>query len=65
MDQGCYWLLARAAALAEFRERAGGGGGSKWIAPLLPKDFPASIHYRWPEYVTTPHGEKWWLPRGA
>ena len=29
-----------AAAKDEWRERTGGGvGGSKWIAPLLPKDF--------------------------
>ena len=41
--------MARAAQ-AEFRERTGGGiGGKKWLAPLLPKDFQAPIHYRWPE----------------
>ena len=34
-------------------------------APLLPKNFPAPIHYRWPEYVSTPRGEEWWLPQGA
>ena len=57
---------AVAAAQAEFRDRTGGGiGGSKWVAPLLPKDFPAPIHYRWPEYVSTPRGEEWWLPQGA
>jgi aminobenzoyl-glutamate utilization protein B len=55
-----------AAAQSEFRERTGGGiGGSKWVGPLLPKNFPAPIHYRWPEYVTTPRGEEWWLPQGA
>lgn len=55
-----------AAAQAEFRERTGGGiGGSKWVGPLLPKKFPAPIHYRWPEYVSTPRGEEWWLPQGA
>jgi aminobenzoyl-glutamate utilization protein B len=53
-------------AKAEFRERTGGGiGGSKWVGPLLPKNFPAPIHYRWPEYVTTARGEEWWLPQGA
>ncbi len=57
---------AVAAAQTEFRERTGGGiGGSKWVGPLLPKNFPAPIHYRWPEYVSTPRGEEWWLPQGA
>ena len=32
---------------------------------VLNKNFPAPIHYRWPEYVSTPRGEEWWLPRGA
>ena len=55
---------ALAAAQAEFRERTGGGvGGKTWLAPLLPKDFQAPIHYRWPEYVSTPRGTEWWLPR--
>jgi aminobenzoyl-glutamate utilization protein B len=53
-------------AKAEFRERTGGGiGGSKWVGPLLPKSFPAPIHYHWPEYVTTARGEEWSLPQGA
>lgn len=57
---------ALAQAKAEFAERTGGGiGGRKWVGPLLPKNFPAPIHYRWPEYVTTPRGEEWWLPTGA
>jgi aminobenzoyl-glutamate utilization protein B len=57
---------AVAAAQAEFRERTGGGiGGSQWVPPLLPRNFPAPIHYRWPEYVTTPRGEEWWIPQGA
>jgi aminobenzoyl-glutamate utilization protein B len=55
-----------AAAQAEFRERTGGGvGGAKWLATLLPKDFRAPIHYRWPEYVSTPRGTEWRPPRGA
>jgi aminobenzoyl-glutamate utilization protein B len=50
-------------AKAEFRERTGGGvGGSKWVPPLLPKDFPAPVHYRWPEYVTTVRGDEWTIP---
>jgi aminobenzoyl-glutamate utilization protein B len=53
-------------AKAEFRERTGGGiGGSKWVAPLLPKDFAAPVHYRWPEYVTTVRGEEWTIPTAA
>jgi aminobenzoyl-glutamate utilization protein B len=50
-------------AQAEFKERTGGGiGGSKWVAPLLPKDFPPPIELRWPEYVQTVRGEEWWIP---
>jgi aminobenzoyl-glutamate utilization protein B len=57
---------AVAAAQAEFRERTGGGiGGAQWVPPLLPRNFPAPIHYRWPEYVSTPRGEEWWIPQGA
>lgn len=53
-------------ARVEFNERTGGGmGGSRWVAPLLPKDFEAPIRFRWPEYVTTPRGEEWWIPQGA
>lgn len=48
---------------AEFRERTGGGiGGEHWVPPLLGKDYPAPVHYRWPEYVTTERGEEWWIP---
>ena len=54
------------AARTEFNERTGGGiGGSRWVAPLLPKDFAAPIRFRWPEYVATPRGEEWWIPHGA
>jgi len=50
-------------AWAEFRERTGGGiGGDKWVAPLLPADFPPPIELRWPEYITTVRGEEWWIP---
>ncbi|MFP6740354.1 MAG: hypothetical protein VCD33_01815 [Alphaproteobacteria bacterium] len=53
-------------AQAEFKERTGGGvGGSKWVAPLLPSDLEAPIHYRWPEYVSTIRGDEWWIPEGA
>jgi aminobenzoyl-glutamate utilization protein B len=52
-----------AKAQAEFKERTGGGiGGSKWVAPLLPKDFEPPVDMRWPEYVTTTRGEEWWIP---
>ena len=52
---------ARAAAQREFVERTGGGvGGKKWSPPLC--DYPAPIHFRWPEYVTTPRGREWWIP---
>ena len=52
-------------AQAEFRERTGGGiGGTKWVAPLLPRDFEPPVHYRWPEYVTTVRGEEWTIPTG-
>ena len=50
-------------AQAEFRQRTGGGvGGSEWVAPLLPKDFPPPVDLRWPEYVETVRGEEWWIP---
>jgi aminobenzoyl-glutamate utilization protein B len=53
--------LAR--AKAEFVERTGGGvGGRQWVAPLLPREFAAPVDLRWPEYVTTPRGEEWWIP---
>jgi len=53
--------LAR--ARKEFNERTGGGiGGSKWVAPLLPRDFDPPVDLRWPEYVATARGEEWWIP---
>jgi aminobenzoyl-glutamate utilization protein B len=53
-------------ARAEFEERTGGGvGGTRWVAPLLPRDFAAPVDLRWPEYVTTPRGEEWWIPTPA
>lgn len=52
-----------AAAQAEFRERTGGGvGGSRWIGPLLPRDFVPPVDLRWPEYVRTERGEEWCIP---
>ncbi len=52
-----------AKAKSEFEERTGGGvGGSKWVAPLLPEDFFPPIDLRWPEYISTPRGEEWWIP---
>lgn len=52
---------ARKAAMDEFTTRTGGGvGGSRWIAPLC--DYDPPIHFRWPEYVTTPRGRDWWIP---
>ncbi|WP_254453393.1 hypothetical protein [Siccirubricoccus sp. G192] len=52
-----------AAAQAEFRERTGGGvGGSRWVGPLLPRDFDPPVDLRWPEYVTTARGEEWCIP---
>src|SRR5215216_268252 len=55
-----------AKAQAEFRERTGGGiGGDKWVAPLLPKDFPPPVDLRWPEYIQTVRGEEWWVPNVA
>jgi aminobenzoyl-glutamate utilization protein B len=52
---------ARKAAMDEFKTRTGGGvGGSEWISPLC--DYDPPIHFRWPEYVTTPRGRDWWIP---
>ncbi len=48
---------------AEWRERTGGGiGGDKWVGPLLPADFIPPVDLHWPEYVSTPRGEEWFLP---
>ncbi len=53
-------------AQSEFKERTGGGiGGSKWVAPLLPKDFQAPVDLRWPEYIETVRGSEWWIPTPA
>jgi aminobenzoyl-glutamate utilization protein B len=47
----------------EFEERTGGGiGGTKWVAPLLPKDFKPPVDLRWPEYIQTVRGAEWWIP---
>src|SRR5262249_56017309 len=53
-------------AQAEFKERTGGGiGGSKWVAPLLARDFQAPVDLRWPEYIETVRGREWWIPTPA
>ncbi|MCK4703023.1 amidohydrolase [Candidatus Bathyarchaeota archaeon] len=53
-----------AQAKEEFDERTGGGvGGSRWVAPLLPKDFYPPIDLPWPEYVTTQRGFEWSLTK--
>lgn len=52
-----------AAARQEFTERTGGGiGGTRWQAPLLPRDFKVPHDFRWPEYIRTARGEEWWIP---
>ena len=61
-------LLTHPADLAEanneFIERTGGGiGGTKWVAPLLSKDFYPPIDLPWPEYVTTQRGYEWSLTK--
>jgi len=53
-------------AQEEFKDRTGGGvGGSKWVAPLLPRDFHPPVDMRWPEYVETVRGHEWWIPTPA
>ncbi|KTC25148.1 peptidase M20 [Pseudomonas putida] len=55
-----------AAARQEFTERTGGGiGGTRWQAPLLPRDFKVPHDFRWPEYIRTARGEEWWIPARA
>ena len=52
---------SRDAAMDEFKDRTGGGvGGDTWLAPLC--DYEPPIHFRWPEYMTTPRGRDWWIP---
>lgn len=48
----------RVAAMATFVQRT--GGGTDWSAPLC--DFPLPIRFRWPEQITTPRGQDWWIP---
>lgn len=48
---------ARDAAMAEFRTRT---AGDAMIPPLC--DYDPPLHFRWPEYVTTPRGRDWWIP---
>ncbi|MDH3668414.1 MAG: amidohydrolase [Paracoccaceae bacterium] len=61
-------LLTDPAALsaikAEFDDRTGGGvSGTQWLPPQLDPATPPPIHYRWPEYVETSRGRKWWIGR--
>ena len=52
---------SRNAARQEFETRTGGGiNGDNWLAPLC--DYQPPVHFRWPEYVTTPRGRDWWIP---
>ena len=52
---------ARDSAWAEFESRTGGGiGGKLWCPPQC--DYQPPVHFRWPEYVTTPRGRDWWTP---
>ena len=39
---------------------AAASAARNWIAPLC--DYEPPIHFRWPEYVTTPRGREWWIP---
>ena len=32
------------------------------LPPLLGADYPAPVHYPWPEYVETARGSEWVLP---
>ncbi len=51
-------------AKSEFIERTGGGiGGSKWIPPLLAKDFYPPVDLPWPEYINTQRGFEWSLTK--
>ena len=51
-------------AKKEFNKRTGGGiGGSKWIPPILPKEFYPPKDLPWPEYVTTQRGLEWSLTK--
>ena len=53
-----------AAAKKEFNERTGGGvGGSKWVKPLLSKDFYPPVDLPWPEYISTQRGFEWSLTK--
>ena len=50
----------------EFLTRtAGGVGGTKWVAPLLPADFDPPVNFWWPEYVDTVRGTEWMIPTKA
>jgi aminobenzoyl-glutamate utilization protein B len=51
-------------AKKEFNKRTSGGiGGSKWVPPILPKEFYPPVDLPWPEYVTTQRGFEWSLTK--
>ena len=65
-EPGCMRFNVLQDAQDEFRDRTGGGvGGTKWMAPLLPKNFKPPVDLRWPEYIHTARGEEWWIPTPA
>ncbi len=47
---------ARDAAMDEFKTRT----SAAMIPPLC--DYDPPVHFRWPEYITTPRGHDWWIP---
>jgi aminobenzoyl-glutamate utilization protein B len=47
---------ARDDAMSEFETRR----AQDPIPPLC--DYTPPIHFRWPEYITTPRGRDWWIP---
>jgi aminobenzoyl-glutamate utilization protein B len=52
---------ARTAAMEEFAPApAAASAAPTGRAPLC--DYDPPIHFRWPEYVTTPRGRDWWIP---
>ena len=48
------------AAASSSSAPAAASAASAGSAPLC--DYDPPIHFRWPEYVTTPRGRDWWIP---